>query len=257
MPTPPKWTCSHNDWKQLKKTCKNETFPNTGTGKALDKIESLCKKINWKAFENFKGLAQDFFVLHAKNINPFLKAVRNAVKKIRDTSGMPKPGIAYARLMEEDAAEFTIDALYFRLLLKDLDSIVYARDRIDQAAGVMAQLSIMAVIGTKAAYDILLEYAKKRKFEESVFFLKAIHGRMPPAAIYERFVRPGATEEININSDIQEPLTEKYNSRTLKLGDFAVAARQIEMLLKNNCSWPTLVSAWKDEQYKKYKIPML
>ena len=265
MPTTrPQWPYTHKAWKALKSGNKTSAFPDTGTGKALDKIEALYKKIDWDSFEYLSLRTTDdqkyFYNPHAVYINPFLRAVEAASKTIYAAKAMPVAGMKFAAGMEDQAKEFALKSPYFSNILKErtlLGKRAENKKIIDDTCEKLSAFSVEAAIKSSVACEILLEHAEKEKVEENVLFLKACYTGTAPDKIYELFLTENAKWEINVYGAPREALARKYQAETLKLADFAAAITHITGLLGGaNAHWPTkAVAAWKAEQYKKYKIP--
>ncbi|AWI10023.1 hypothetical protein [Ereboglobus luteus] len=248
----PVWPHTHKAWKTLKAGDKTSKYPNTGTGNALDKIESLYKKIKWAEFKNalsyYKksdvGL-QVFYKTHAKYINPFLKAVGDACKTIRKARGMPGGGRNFAARMEDCAKEFEPDGPYFNSLLGAYERLKPIKASIDSVAEKMTKLSIEQAIRGGPTYEIFSKYAKTAHIEENTDFLKAIFNKEDPYRTYKNFAL-----EINISGPALKNLKSMYDSKKLKLAHFDGAVGEITTLLRTGQHWENAVNAWKNEQYK-------
>jgi hypothetical protein len=260
----PAWIFTHKAWKTTKANAqkKDSRFPDTGTGKALDKIEALYKKIDWDEFDDARkeniGDLQDFYKSHGVYINPFLRAVDAACDTIRKAKGMPPAGLGFARGMADAAGEFELGGAYFSTLIgayKKLEGVkkmkAGEKAKIDKMTGALLKLSVVDALKNKAASEIFLKHAKKEQYDEEILFVLAVWGKVAPGKIYDQYI-----DDINIGGPTKQKIIDKYDAGDLQRSDLEPAVREICADNMMSRGWSAAVLAWRNEQYAKYGIPM-
>lgn len=93
-------------------------------------------------------------------------------------------------------------------------------------------------------YAEIRDVAKKRLALDAFDFADAIFAKKAPAAIYDQFIAVGSQDEINIPESVRLPITTKYTTGKLSLGDLKPAYDKVVL---------DLISQILNE-YKKAKV---
>lgn len=252
----PEWTHTHKQWKALKARDKKSKYPNTGTGKALDKIQTLYKKIDWDAFEEFSKrniLLQDFYKLHGEHIAPFVKEVVNTSKKIKGTDGMPYAGQDFSDEMMISIRSFALDGKYFSNLIKNLESIKKIKDTINSASEKFLKLDFKGILSDKAAALLFWESGTFKRAQPIAAEFIASFPQLSANKIYDEFFdnrKKAIAIEIKQAGSID--LKEKRQNGKLNKNELLDFVPFIRGLI--NIYLRHVVDDWKLTQYKKYGL---
>lgn len=263
----PEWIFTHKAWADLKKRNKDEQFPKTGAGKALEKAEALYKKIKWSEFESFiasmtstqrqnSSTVQDFYKLHAIYINPFIKAV-DAARTVINKSvkpPMPETGRRFAGAMKTQCGKFALDGDYFSSLAGQISAYNTLKDKINATARQMLAADILDVIKNKNTRAILLDHEDTQMYVDSIYFLMAYIDREDPEDIYEKFIKGGSRYEINTSNENRLQILGKIHEGSLRPNDLEPLVAEIAGLVRTSNPWPRAVERWKTKQLAKYKL---